>query len=397
MGTNQHPYYGSGQQFFDISASPIDLEQTIERQGQLVRLIQTRKCACIKNGRAQLDCKLCSGKGIRLGFQEECFVSEEDTPHYEQTITPFWKPITKVEKVMKWIEPIQGGNTFYTVDSFTDNTITILPDQYGNYPKRYERLLTSYWYSALNKVINENSLHDGTEIIHTTGTEISTKGKTSDPFNVHGSIQKVRRVYNLTQNITYTVKSFGKHTITLDANQTFPLTTDVIQVDYDFFPAITIGLGKIDIKNAMSKWGEDLKQGDIESVIAANWMVKRGNIITLLTSFIPESAIITRGAGLIDELPQFDVADITGQIEDVDGVLYTNGIDFTLLEYNQLKWIGTTPAQGKNYSIVYRYHPSYMVYQKDISAMSAEDKLFPINWLLRIFNKFTIDSFNGVL
>ena len=79
MGKNSHPGFISPT--FTIEGRPEEHEAAIRRQGQLVRLIQAKKCPCIKHGKANLHCTLCGGKGYLHGFQKEIRVVEENSPH----------------------------------------------------------------------------------------------------------------------------------------------------------------------------------------------------------------------------------------------------------------------------------------------------------------------------
>ena len=387
MGSNSHPAYNNPT--FRIFARPEEHEAMIRRQGQYIRLIQAKKCPCIKNGKPSLYHARCGGKGYIYSFQETYRVLDENSPHCGgDTVRPFWTPIVEVEQVQVFRHPNCGSNALKEVLSFSDDQILLVDD--GDFPAKYEHLRVTYSYSVAESVTNEDSTHDGTFYIQTTGTKIIDQ-EISNHFNIHGDISEVTRVYNKTQDYTYTVLSFKKQTIVLDPESggaPVPGVNDVLEVDYKYIPPFHGAVGRVDTKNAMSKWGEDLKQGDIECTIPGGWHVKRGNIITLMATEIIESTIITRGDQLKDEIPQFDVIDILEKIEDEDGVLYTKDVNFKLVEYNDLVWITGAPAQGKKFTIVYKYRPSYIIYTKDNSQMNAENKRFPQNLFLRKFDKY---------
>jgi len=392
MGRNTSAY--ANQTFARIEGRPEEHEAVIRRHGQYARLIQAKKCPCIKNGKPSLFCNLCNGKGYILSFQEDYEIIDENSPHGCSSLNevkPFWNPISKVIKIQRAVKDFCGGDQIlYDVLNFTDDTITLVDN--GSLPKMYEPLKVTYRYRIPEEVLNENSIHDGTFIIHTIETEVEIDAENSNPFNIHGDISSVSRVYNVTQNYTYTVLSFKKQSIILDDNggaAPIPDVLDVLQVDYEYIKPIKVIVGRVNVVNALTKWGEDLKQGDLECTLAGGHFVKRGNILSLLTSFLNESTVITRGAGTKDEIPQFDVVELVGNILDEDGVEYINDTDFMLSEYNDLIWILNKPIQGKKFTVVYRYHPSYIVYKREVELMNAEDKRFPQTMLLRMFNKFT--------
>lgn len=389
MAINSHPYYG--QTVFKIEGRPLEHEALIQRQGQLSRLVQAKKCPCISQGRAQLFCPLCKGKGYSLNFQREIEVIEENSKHCGDKIYPFWNPITRVMRVARFLSAIQGGNKDFPILSYTDDEITI--DTLGEDLKRYEQLKVTYAYSSANKIVNENCIHNGTYTIKTIATEIDTSGITSNPFFVHGDVISVSRVYNVTQVITYNVLSFARQSIYLDdesGTKPAPLITDILEVDYEFVSPIKVVTSRIDYENALQKWGEDIKEGDVEATLPGSYYIGRGDIITFLTSFFKGQSVIIRGDGEYDEIPQFDVAQILEDIEDEDGVVYDSS-KFELREYNNLHWItASKPARGKRYSIIYTYRPSYIIYKRQVSMLNAEDKRFPHNVYLRLFDRLTI-------
>lgn len=393
MGTNNNPY--SGQSLVNIEARPNEHEAVIERQGQLVKLLQAKKCPCITHGKPKLFCSLCNGRGYKFYFQEKYMVIEENSPHGLcddlSKIYPFYTPIVNVRKVERITKTCQLNITDYNVASFDDESIMLTAGQ--DFPKRYEHIKVTYDYKIPNSVTDENSTSDGTYIIHTTGTEMQSTARLSNPFGVHGDIISVSRVRNVTQAIDYNVLSFAKQSITLDSEsgaKPAPLSNDVLEVDYEYVLPIKAIIGRLKLQNSLLKWGEDIKQSDIEATFPGGYYIKRGNVVVLLTAFVTESVIIKRGAGTKDELPFFEVYEILEDIEDEDGTIYTKDIDFKLSEYNDLVWIGSSPNNGKKFSVVLRYHPSYTVYKDEMNTTNAEDKRFPKTVLLRIFKKFGI-------
>jgi len=389
MGGSNHPL--AGEPTFRIEGRPDESDAVIERQGQLTRLIQSQKCPCISRGKPDLYCTLCQGRGYILGWQERYEIIEENSPHANRgndaKLYPFWTPIKEVIRVQRRLHDVQGGNIIYSVASFTDNDITLIDN--GELASQHFPIKVTYKYYLPESVTDENSTSDGTYVIKTTGTEIDLTKDTSNPFHVHGDIFKVTRVYNVTQTLTYTVSSFRKQSITLvSGGLAAPLANDVLEVDYEYMKPVTVGIRRIDPKYAMTKWNEPLKTGDIEGSLPGGYHCKRGNILSLLTTILTESVVIKRGAGSTDELPFFDCDEIIGNIIDSAGTEYTSS-DFSLVNYNDLVWGSTKPATGVKYTVLVRYHPSYILYKQDTSVLSAEDKRWPQNWLLRVFDRMT--------
>lgn len=417
MGSNTNPFFGES--FVRIKGRPFEHEAMIDRHGQLSRLLQARKCACITMGKPKLNCPLCRGKGYRFLFQSELEVFDEESEHCTDCPTQdlarvktYWSPITRAIRVQRFLHPDQGGSFSYPIISFSGDVITI--DTTAKPLKKYYQLKVSYAYRNANVVINEDSTHNGTYVLKTIQTEFHNN-EFSNPLYINGDIMRVNRVYNVTQDYTYLVKSFSKQEIYLDPqlirdpdlpppippapdtrpfvpSAPAPIVTDVLEVDYEYVKPFKIVTGRIESEYALQKWGEDIKMGDVEAVLPASYNVARGDIITFMTTLMKAQDVIMRGTGAFDELPQFDVFDILENIEDEDGELYYPE-DFALQHYNDLEWTGVhKPAQGKKYSIMYRYRPSYTVYKKTPSLMNAEDKMFPQNLYLRLINKLTIQD-----
>jgi len=403
MAINTIP--GGGGASISIKGRPHEHENTIDRQGQLVRLIQARKCPCIKNGRADLLCTLCKGRGYLLSYQEEYEVIEENSPHFGTTnVRPWKQPIESVKKVQRWVNHMRGGNIFYKVDSFDSESITLVDN--GMLPKRHEPIKVTYSVRNAEQVIGENCNRNG-YTLYTIGTEIDTEKDTSNPKDVHGNITSVSRVYNKTQDYTYIVKSFIKQAIYIDSTPievppvfpetepTFitppvPLSTDILEVDYKYIVPFRALFTRIDIQNSVVKYFEDVKIGDIKMSVKAHYHVGRGDIVTMLTTIVKDTAVIIRGAGTKDELPVFDAYDILEDIEDELGNHYINGTHFRISDYNDLLWLGSTkPTTGKKYTVVYRYRPSYIVYRQMPSPMNAGDRDYPQSVFLRYIGRLT--------
>lgn len=400
MGQNNNPGVDSG---FVIQGRPQEFNNMIARQGQLIRMIHAKKCSCINNGHADLFCSFCKGKGYILFFQKEFDIFQESSPHgacgNDAEVNPFYTPITKVRAVQRRLHSSQCSNpnglTDYEIDSFSDSVITLVDN--GNLPKRYERVQVSYSYGNAETITNENSTHDGTYKIKTIGTEF-IKTHLGDVLNIHGDVIEVSRAYNKTQDYTYTVISFKKNIITLDSESgsaPAPLTTDVLEIDYKYIPVFYAILLQVKTENAIQKWGEDVKLGDIKIILPGFFHIDRASIITAMSTILQTKQIVTRGLGDFDELPSFDVFEIIDDIEDEDGNVYTSS-DFELQEFNNLVWTGATkPVQGKKYSINYSYRPSYQVYRPQSKTINlGKDGRYPITTFGRFFNRFSVKDFD---
>jgi len=55
--------YNSPSDILNIQARAPEHEAIIRRQGQSARILQLLKCPCNENGRVNLHCTICNGKG----------------------------------------------------------------------------------------------------------------------------------------------------------------------------------------------------------------------------------------------------------------------------------------------------------------------------------------------
>lgn len=381
----------------NIQARAPEYEALLRRQGQAARIMKAIKCPCASRGHADLHCVICNGYGYTFDFQVDITVIDENSPHFGVLeIFPLGVPISNARAVQRTLHSSQGGNINYTIDSFTDTKIVISG---GQAPKRYERVRVTYDYNIEETIENENSEHlVAGYTLHTTGTKI-TFSNTANPFNIHGDITSVTRVYNVTQDISYSVLRFNKQSIILDdesgAKPQVEIT-DVLQVDYTYVKPAQVGTGRMIINSYINKTLDDVKESDTGGIIPGGYQIGRGDLVTFLTPRIRDTAVIKRGSGsLKDEIPQFDVAEIIGEILDEDGIKYVNdGTKFSIQEYNDLVWIsGQGPAAGKKYSVTYIYNPTYRIYKQNIDGMNNENKYFPNLVQLRFMNRFDKKDF----
>lgn len=317
---------------------------------------------------------------------------DENSPHHgDFEIFPEWSPILKVYKVERYLHESQGGNKTYTVDSFTDQSITISDPDGGCPPKRYERLRVTYEYDLWDYCEGEDSDVVGDYELKTTGTFIEEVRNSSNPFDMHADLAKVIEIKNITQSLTYTVKDFYKQTIIIDdqGGAVPPIVdTDILSVTYYKVKPPTIGTGRLTLTNAIIKSSDDLKEGDVQGIFSRVYNLNKGDFVTFLVPRLRDEIVVTRGKAAIDEIPQFDIVDIDQTIIDEDGNEYTYGTDYELQRYNDLVWIGNSPAEKKKYSYGFLYRPTYRIYKQNVDAMNNENKYFPQFCDMRFVNRY---------
>lgn len=390
MGDNNNPYFGTS--LANVQARPFEHEALLDRQGQIARIIQAKKCPCISRGRPDLHCEICKGFGYTLKFQRRALVVDENSTHYGNfEIFPFWTPITKVYKVERFLNEVQGGIKEYTVESFTDESIEISDPLGGCPPKRHEKLRVTYEYDLWDFCDGEDSEIISDYEIKTIGTLVPVVRNSSNPFRINADLAKVVEVRNITQGIVYTVKDFFKQTIIIDdqAGSVPPMvSTDTLSVTYYKVKPAIVGTGRLTLTNAVIKAAEDLKEGDVQGIFSRVYNINKGDFVTFLVPRIRDEIVIAKGQSDIDEIPQFEVIDLDQTIIDEDGVEYEIETDYRLERYNDLVWVGNKPAAGKKYSFGFLYRPTYRIYKQNVDAMNNENKYFPNFCDMRFVNRY---------
>lgn len=393
MGINNKP--GGNSPIFKIEARPQEHDAVIDRQGQWARIIHSLPCSCLNNGKINLFCNKCNGRGFVYYFQSEKEVWEEDSPHTGQNILyPFWTPITKVIKVQRKLAEVQGGNKNYKIDSFTDEEIFISGQPT---PKHYEIIQCTYRFSnfeteyqtftyngdnyfkldlRIDKIFQERKNQDDWQSL-------------SNAYSVECDINKIIEVKNLTKDITYdlSLTRIKKQYIYLDVDEITIDINDKIKITVEYVFPEKVATTQLSSKKMLEKWGSDVESGDVDATFQSWTDIKNGDIITFLISAQSKYSKMKRTRKNYDEIPEFDVIEILEDIKDEDGIIYKRGIDFEIRNYNDLYWIGNKPDQEKIYSIVYSYKMTYIVQAENKRHINNENKRFPRNVLLREYSR----------
>lgn len=105
-----------------------------------------------------------------------------------------------------------------------------------------------------------------------------------------------------------------------------------------------------------AKFGEWM-QGDAVMTFPSALLIGDKDRITLSTGEYRETALLVKGKK--DTLPAPSTLEI---VECHDGIrFYRSGLDFDLVE-GALVWKGLRPAEGANYTVLFRAHPVYVVW-----------------------------------
>ena len=373
---------------FPLQADPAKQNAVLERHGQWVRVLQTRACPCITNGKEELFCPVCEGLGFLYSFQRNLRIVEEPHTLHEKNnrIMTDLYPIRNVEKVTKILNKIQGGNVNYQIAKFDDKYIEITG---ANLPLKHEKILVTYEYDRWNNVYNEHPIVENPYTLHVRECKIDTT-LNQNPQEIYGDITEVFRVFNRTKNWNYTVEHFFKQTILLDKK--IPNTPaiepgDIIEVDYSYCPTLLITSQSLQSSdNVQQKWF-NIAVGDVEASFPYQIQLKKGDLVTFLFAEKPVDEIYSKNGADIDVLNSFDVSKILEDIIDAEGKVYKDKIDFFLYDYNKIKWIGNRPAPGVKFSVIYTARPTYVVFDKEPESITSENKQFPKRAQLRLYQK----------
>ena len=375
---------GGTQPLFKIEARPNEHDAVIERQGQWARVLHWQPCECIKRGKADIYCEVCGGRGETYYYQSEKDVIDENSPHYGQNVIyPYWIPISSVIKIQRKLHPVQGGNKVYTVDSFTDTEIKIGG---AATPKHYEQIHCSYRYTTFDDH-TQTFIYSGLKKFKIDALVDLQKQPVSNAFAVEYDIVQLVSVINETQTIDYTADAYFKKQWIYLKNNIIPNTNDKITVILKKCKPEKVATTTLKVNNLAQKWGDDIQIGDTEGLFQSNVHVKEGDLVTFLVSEHVNAINMIKTSKGWDEIPEFDVTRIIENIYDEDKNMYIRNVDFELRNYNDLVWIGNSPAAEKQYSVVFGFKLTYKVFKAMQNKITNEDKRFPSRVLLRLYNR----------
>ncbi len=402
MANNIHPTKAASPFQFEVRPNifnPLEMSEIIDRHGQWVRWRKAKPCPNrTETGQHPLKCNICHGRGEIYEFQRYEMVFGERSPHGlksiyagEEDLIRTWKnPITKVDRVIRYIHEKQGGNKVIPVISHDRETIRIgqIPEE-NAYPSSYEHLYVDYEIDTWMEKTETINIVAGQIVIHTESL-MPAESLKRNSFNV---TIEITNIISISGSVPYEVQGFTGNTIYLTEPA---LVDDTIIIHYNYIYPHKFFIEPIgpDFRNELA-W--PIQAGDAIGICSQTYEVGMGDIVVSLTQLNRISEIIVRGSGTIDQLPYYDIESISGDIYADDKQVYRKNQDFDLYDYNKILWKGNMPSPGTRYSISFNERIAYRVYSQNPEINSNENKRLPKRLHLRKLEKYqTGETYTGL-
>ena len=346
----------------------------IDRHGQYVRWMTGERCACVlETGRPDPNCAICGGDGWKYGYQYEKTVRNA---HAAVVGTKILELGTK--NILEILEIRNSYGEKITANGVFGEYVTTETafDKNGDYYVDYRESLV-ITEECLCEVVGENLLHV------VSANSVYPGGWTK----IEPEIVDVIEVVNDTKGETYTVGSFYRQTVEVEFPQAAPEAGDDIRAAVEIalpqqFLLLNQGQNKIE-----QQFLDDIGGTAVLS-FPYEYNVSEGDVVMLLVGDAVGKTVITCSGEETDRLPEWNVVDII-KIEGADGTTYREGTDFSLTDYNKVKWIGDIvdiPDEGDHLAVTYRYSPTYRVLQEMPNIRSAENQQLPRRVALKLLN-----------
>lgn len=375
MATDRHT--GRQSPVFVIEGNPQKYNTLIENHGTLARVMRARKCPCITNtGSPSIFCKMCHGDGFIHEFQRKFLAFEEDADVRadRSVVYPYIVPILEPISVERMLAPEQGGIKKYTISSFNASYIKISGDPL---PLHWHKMKVSYYFDGYTYAENDYvEVNQNAMMLTATKTRYDGKYRISNVSNIHGDIAEIKEIKNIETGYVYKNYTYRKNVIQLHPKEPKPEYGKVV-ASYYYVPPVKVMPQNIETTNDKEKWTTSTPSGTVSIALKYWYELSEGDLISLLSYEMSKDAIISHNAATsIDRLNDFDIVKIDDEIIDEDGIHYVKNIDFVLMPYRDILWIGKQPVQGKKISVRYVYRPTYTVFMNNPSVNALENKKY---------------------
>lgn len=364
---------GRSNPLFQITNNPQTFFSLISRHGQYVRILESRKCPCVKeDGHPSNGCKKCRGEGEVYHYQRELLETDEIN-HVTQTnrckIEPYRVPLLRPVRVERLLPSKIGGIEPYDIESYDSNSIIIKTD---HPPRRYHAIRLSYYFDRYDYIQGEQLIRSKkvNTLFKAPSVLLDPKYLHSQHIEVSGDIVLIEKLYSDTK--IYTNYEYSKNLIFIHGN--IP-DNEIIYADYYYAKPAQVIPSKMDNSEEIVQKAIRLPMGELNIGLEPWWDIGRGDLITFLMTEYIHDEIITH-SGTTDKLSQFDVSSLPSQIYSKENV-FDEGSDYFLFNYRYVLWFGRKPMIGEKYSIRYKYHPTYRVGNQEAEPNNLDSKQFP--------------------
>jgi len=362
-----------------VFGNPESFKKLIDNHGQLCKIKQALICPCVatNHGSKDYNCNFCGGDGYLYTAQRKFLVVDENSRTCEKEVTPFWNPILSVEKVQNVTSSVQGGITTYTVDSFTDTTITLIEDicKYGKKRVTYSFDGWTYVESEKLRIDTVNGL------MYADGTIFDAQYQSSNPLNASADIAQVIRIWNIDTDQEITDYKVERNVISTSQE----IVDDEMYIEYYYADLSQVIPTDLNNKDNNEVYTHELKSGECKMAFYPWWELAKGDLIIIASSILYKNELIKHRKDL-DKLWEVEAFDVNDVIIDGSGNKYFLGTDYIL--YGRfVKWIGNKPNIGDTFSVRYGYKPAYIVFDDNPQPNNLENKQYPVTISAKSWSK----------
>ena len=365
-----------------IALSRQNLENIIERHAQFVRWRKGQLCpATSKRGQHDTECVLCQN-GYIFSVPENINVINEridNAGHAGQIDFGKLISVDRLEKITRDecqvlpIRSIEGDREFlFSGDRITNND-SIFADY--SYDLKRDLTLCGQYYQGNGIIALEEPI-----------IKVPSGGE------VTGDILEVTRLRNVSTLRDIPFLRIARNLIFIDTSLGEPLQTDFIKAEGQYIPPFNFAV--LNVKMSQKYLPEHrIKEGDASLITANRFNIGEGDLITPLIGEQTASVVIKRSStGDIDTLSVFEATRILSiLIKDTPTKTkeFKVNIDFKLLGLNEILWIADKPLDDQQYSVMFKYRPSYRIYGDMPTVRTSENERFPRRAMLQVFDRLS--------
>jgi hypothetical protein len=224
------------------------------------------------------------------------------------------------------------------------------------------------------------------KLMYADGTIFDSGYQSSNPLNAYADIAKVERIWN-----SVTDKELTNYTIEGNSIVTTESIDDNMYIEYYYADLTQVITTEIVNRNTNEIFTHDLSSGECKMAFYPYWELSRGDIIVISATVLYRNQLIQRSSKGVDKLPEIEVYKLNDIIIDENNIRYTINTDY-ILQGRHIRWIGSKPATGVNYSVRFSFKPAYIIFEDNPQPNNLENKQYPVMVLAKSWTKTTLDD-----
>ena len=365
-----------------IALSRQNMENIIDRHSQFVRWRKGQLCpAASKRGQHSIECTVCQN-GYIFSIPDNINVINEqidNAGHAGQIDFGKLISVDRLEKVTRDecqalpIRSIEGDREFLFSGNGITNNDAIFADY--SYDLKRDLTLCGQYYEGNGVIALEEPI-----------VKLQAGGEVS------GDILEITRLRNVSTRKDIPFIKFARNLIFIDTTTNEPLTTDFIKAEGRYISPFSFAV--LNVKQSQKYLPQHrIKEGDAVLLTANRFNIGEGDLITPLVGEQTGSSVIKRSSTLAtDKLGVFEATQLLRIIvKDTNTTTKEFKIneDFKLIGLSQILWFGDKPADDQEYSVMFKYRPSYRIYGDMPTVRTSENERFPRRAVLKVFDRLS--------